>query len=73
MVYNHINDTTMKKEFFWKDLSGRGFTNTFTLTELKKAFAGEKNDDGIAISTWAKAADPGDECRNAANKIERIK
>lgn len=24
----------MDKQFFWKDLSGRGFTNTFTLEEL---------------------------------------
>lgn len=62
---------TKTKKFFWKDKSGRGFSNTWTLTELKKAMAGERSDDQAA-STWAKEAEVGDEWSNSANKITRI-
>lgn len=62
----------MKKIFFWKDLSGRGFSNQWTLAQLKKAMAGERSDDGQAASTWAKEAEVGDEWSNAANQITCI-
>lgn len=59
-------------EYFWKDKSGRGFTNTFTKSDLVKAFAGTRSWHGEAISTWANRADVGDEWENAANKVTRI-
>ena len=59
---------TMKK-FFWKDKSGRGFTNTFTLDGLKKALKGERSWDDEAISKWAKDAEEGAKWENAANEV----
>lgn len=61
------------KQFFWKDKSGRGYTNTWNLLELKKAMKGEKNYDGKSASTWAQDAEVGDRWENAANEVTRIK
>jgi hypothetical protein len=59
----------MKKKFLYKDKSGRGFTNTFDLAGLKKAFKGERSWDDELASTWAKDAEAGDRWENAANEI----
>jgi hypothetical protein len=59
------------KNFFWQDKSGRGFTNNFNMSEVKRAFIGERNYDGKAVSTWADGADVGDEWKNNANLIIR--
>lgn len=71
----------MDKQFFWKDLSGRGFTNTFTEEELKEAFKDEIEeededdyDNGDGLRCWIETADVGDEyTEDPANKITRIK
>lgn len=66
-------DSKKQKEFFWKDKSGRGSSNTWSLSQLKKAMAGQRSDDDVAASTWAKDAEVGDTWRNAANEITRTK
>lgn len=76
----------MEKEFFWKDLSGRGFTNTFNEAELTAAFEEEDKqteemnaenpdsyEEDMTVHYFAETADVGDEFRNNANKIIRIK
>lgn len=63
----------VKKEFFWQDKTGRGYTNTFTLRELQDAFRGQKNWDGQAASSWADFAEVGDEWENKSDKIVRTK
>lgn len=70
----------MEKQFFWKDLSGRGFTNTFNEAELKEAFKEEIEDENEQLEEgedgleyWIETADVGDEWGNAANKITRTK
>lgn len=59
------------KNFLWRDLTGRGFTNNFNQTELKRVFVGEVNYDGKAVSTWAIDAYVGDTWQNNANEITR--
>lgn len=68
---NNLNNMTMKK-FFWKDKSRRGFTNTFTLDDLKKALKCERSWDDETISKWAKNAEEGDKWENAANEVTCI-
>lgn len=63
----------MKKEFFWKDKSGRGFSNTFNLQELKSAMKGERSYNDESAYTWAKDADVADEWENETHKITRTK
>ena len=62
------------KKFFWKDTSGRGFTNTFTEKDLAKIFKEEEdtNWDGETASEWAEEAEVGDKWLNAANEITRV-
>ena len=62
----------MAKKFFYKDKSGRGFTNTFTLEGVKKAFKGERSWDDETITSWTKEAEEGDKWENAANEITCI-
>jgi hypothetical protein len=59
----------MAKKFFYKDKSGRGFTNTFALEGLKKAFKGERSWDDESVASWAKRAEYGDKWENAATEI----
>lgn len=67
-------DKTDTKEFFWKDKSGREFTNTFSTKELKKAFDDDTNDDGQTIKEWLEEdPDIGSTWVNAANEVTRIK
>jgi hypothetical protein len=70
-----------KKLFFWKDKSGRGFTNTFdSEIALINAFEGDdENDeygfardwDGRTINDFAESAEVGDKWENAANEVTR--
>ncbi len=62
-----------KKEFFYQDKSGRGFTATYNLNDMRSCFKGERDWDGQAASTWASNAEIGDVWENAANKITRTK
>lgn len=64
-----------EKEFFWKDKSGRGFTNTFTLEDFRQedAWDDETNDDGVDVKSWAEGAEVGDVWRNDTNEITRTK
>ncbi len=66
------------KKFFWKDKSGRDFSNTLTEKELIKAFTNKEgeddtSDDGETITEWLENADEGDVWQNAANHVTRIK
>lgn len=61
------------KEFFWRDKSGRGEKNTYTMSEVITSFKGETNDDGRAASTWAKAAEVGDRWESTDAELTRIK
>lgn len=63
----------VKKEFFWQDQSGRGETNTFSLSEIKKAMVGQKNYNNESCYIWADFAEIGSTWENAANKITRTK
>lgn len=56
-----------KKSFMWKDKSGRGFKNTFTLVEIMQC-TDEQSWDGISLQEWANEAEEGDEWENATNK-----
>lgn len=71
----YLNEPKDEKEFFWRDLSGRGFTNTFTFEELKKWDDEDEDmgDDGELVCDWIETADVGDRWRNSANEITRIK
>lgn len=60
------------KKFFWKDKSGRGFTNTFNQTEVKKSFTGEQSWQGESAYSFALNADVGDEWENSVHKITRV-
>lgn len=57
------------KKYFYKDKSGRGFTETFTKAEATKAFKGERNDDGQAFSTWAQTAEVGDNWETNSSSV----
>ena len=59
------------KEFFWKDKSGRGFSNTLTLEDLQSIE--EQNWDGDELADWANEAEQGDEFVNATSKYICIK
>lgn len=54
------------KQFFWKDKTGRGFSNTLTLEDLMDM--DETNWDGDEIAEWAEEAEEGDEFENATDK-----
>lgn len=61
------------KEFFWRNKSGRGETNTFTMNDIKNSFRGERNIHGQAASTWAIAAEIGDKWESTDAELMRIK
>lgn len=68
------------KQFFWKDLTGRGFTNTFTEEEMKEAFKDEMEQDheddfenGEGLRYWIDTAGVGDEyTEDPSYKLTRI-
>ncbi len=61
------------KEFFWKDQSGRGFSNTFNSTELYEAFEKEV-DNEHEFAYWIETCNVGDEYDSGTpNEIKRIK
>ncbi len=60
------------KQFFWKDKSGRGYSNTFTLADVMKQ-DNETNWDGDELHEWAANAEIGDEWENSSDKYVRIK
>lgn len=60
------------KKFLWKDKSGRGFTNNFTQTEVKKNFTGEQSWQGESAYSFALNADVGDDWENSVHKITRV-
>lgn len=75
--------------FFWKDLSGRGFTATLTWLDIKHIFATQYEKDYYALMDatpedergnidpslreWAYGADPGEEWSDNANHYTCIK
>jgi len=59
------------KNFFWRDKSGRGLTNNFTLTELCKSFTGETDRSGEYVAGWARLADVGEKWENEIHEITR--
>ena len=61
------------REFFWKDQSGRGFSNTFNALELFEAF--EKEIDNVHdFRDWIETCEIGDEYESyTPNEIKRIK
>jgi len=61
------------KKFLWTDKSGRGITNTFNQTEVKKNFRGEFSWQGVSAYYYALDAEVGEEWENAAHKIVRVK
>lgn len=67
------SDFEEEKEFFWKDRSGRGFSNTFDATELFVAFVNEV-DSIEEFKEWIETCDVGDEYDSGTpNEIKRIK
>jgi len=59
----------MKKKFFWKDKSGRGFTNnSMNLDDLLK-LENDTDWNGDELHEWAENADEGDKWEDAANEI----
>ena len=68
-----LKTKTGTQEFFWKDKTGRGFTQVFNQSEVKRSFQGERSWHGEAASTWARRSTVGDKWENAANEITRTK
>lgn len=63
------------KKYFWKDKSGRGFTNTFSEKALKQAFHEEEdtNYDGESIAEWLEMEpEVGEDWENETSKVTRI-
>lgn len=60
------------KRFFWKDKTGRGYTNTFAWENLKDD-EDTTNWDGKSLSDWCSEAEIGEEFENAEEKYTRIK
>lgn len=60
------------KQFFWKDKTGRGYTNTFAWENLKDD-EDTTNWDGKSLSDWCREAETGEEFENAEEKYTRIK
>jgi hypothetical protein len=58
--------------FFWKDKSGRGFSNQITLDTIS-GIENETNWDGEDLKEWAENAEIGDGWENATDKYTRIK
>lgn len=67
------NIAAMDNQYFWKDKSGRGFTNTFDLDEIVRTFRHDRNYDGDTIQEWLETAEVGDEWENRTDQITRIK
>lgn len=59
------------KLFFWKDKTGRGFTEKFYLEDIQNNYDPDNPDvvsyDGESLQEWAEKADESDEWENAAN------
>lgn len=74
-VYYPVRHMPERKEFFWKDKSGRGFTATYSKKELKEFFAhaDDRSWDDEQAGEWADSAEVGDTWENSANHITRIK
>jgi hypothetical protein len=63
------------KKYFWKDKTGRDFTNTFSATALIGAFSEEEdtNWDGETIGEWLEMEpEVGDVWENETSKVTRI-
>lgn len=60
------------KKFFWKDKSGRGFTQTFSLNAIR-AGGNERSWDDEPLKKWAREAEVGDVWENATDHYTRIK
>lgn len=63
------------KKYFWKDKTGRDFTNTFSQTALIGAFSEEEdtNYDGETITEWLEMEpEVGEEWENETSKVTRI-
>lgn len=56
------------KKIIWKDKTGRGFKNTFSLAQIT-ALDNVKNWEGDKLHQWAISAEEGDEFENAASKF----
>jgi len=56
------------KKFFWKDLTGRGFSNTLTLEDLLE-IDDESDDDDESLHEWAEYAEQGDEWEDSTMQI----
>jgi len=62
-----------EREFFWKDQSGRGFSNTFNAQDLYDAFEKEV-DDRDDFQYWIDTCEIGEEYDSGTpNEIKRIK
>lgn len=63
------------KEFLWNDRVEPETSNVFSLSGIVRSFVGtgEKNKDGQAVSTWARAAMIGDTWENKNNTIRRVR
>ena len=59
------------KKFFWKDKSGRGFTNRLTLKDVLN-LESEEDWNGNELHEWAKDAEEGDRWEDAANEFTCI-
>lgn len=70
----------MQKKFFWKDLTGRGYTNNDMsleqvldiAIEVDSDLDEEEIDDGEGLGYWAHHAEEGDEWSNAEHKFTCI-
>ena len=67
---NNLNNLEMKK-FFWKDKSGRGFTNTLTANDLLE-MENEQDWNDEDLHQFAVNAEPGDKWEDAANEYTCI-
>ena len=55
------------KTFFWKDKSGRGFTNNNMTVEDLKNLENEEDWNGNELHEWAEDAEEGDEWEDSSD------
>jgi hypothetical protein len=66
-----INSETRLKQFFWKDKTGRGFSNTLTLEDVLNLEDEQDYSDNF-LHEWAENAEEGDEWEDRTMKFTCI-
>lgn len=57
------------KKFLWKDKTGRGIKNTFTISEVNKLEVEDDEFEDENLSEWAEMAEEGDELEGRTMKL----